>query len=168
MSELFSQLGINGKLLLSQGVNFFIVLAALTIFVYRPLLKILEERKKKIEFGLKGAQEVERRLSEIGQLKDAKLREGERAAFEIVKKAEEKAEARGGEILERAEKKAEDALRKAREIEEQRRIEALSLLLKEARGLVREALAKAVSQSPDAVDAALIEGAVQELKKQKI
>ncbi|MEK7162552.1 MAG: hypothetical protein AAB730_01705 [Patescibacteria group bacterium] len=167
MSELLSQLGINFKLLLSQGVNFFIVLAVLTVFVYRPLLKLLEERRKKIEIGLKGAEEVERRLAQIEVVKDAKLREGERAAFEIIKNAEERAGVRGGEILASAEKKAEDTLKKAREIEEQRRIEALSSLAAEARGLVREALAKTVSLNPEAVDEALIGGAVEELKRQK-
>lgn len=167
MSELLSQLGINFKLLLSQGVNFFIVLAVLTAFVYRPLLKLLEERRKKIEIGLKGAEEAERRLAQIEVMKDAKLREGERAVFEMIKNAEERAGVRGGEILASAEKKAEDTLKKAREIEEQRRIEALSSLAAEARGLVREALAKTVSLNPEAVDEALIGGAVEELKRQK-
>ena len=168
MSELLSQLGINFKLLLSQGVNFFIVLVVLTVFIYRPLLKLLGERRKKIEMGLKGAEEAERRLAQIEAVKDAKLREGERTAFEMIKKAEENARLREGEILESAEKKAEDALKKAREIEEQRRIEALSSLASEARGIVREALAKAVSLNPNAVDEALIGGAVEELKNHEI
>ena len=65
MAELLSQLGIDGKLLLSQGVNFGIVLAVLTYFIYKPLVKILNERKTKIEFGLKGAAEAEIR-GEVG------------------------------------------------------------------------------------------------------
>ena len=51
MSELLSQLGIDPKLLLSQGVNFGLVIIILTFLVYKPLVKILNERKQKIEFG---------------------------------------------------------------------------------------------------------------------
>ena len=65
MGVLLEQLGINWKLLVSQGVNFFILLTVLALLVYRPLLKTMEERKKKIELGLRGAEEVESRLKAI-------------------------------------------------------------------------------------------------------
>ena len=38
MSELLHNFGINGKMLLVQAVNFFILLALLSKFAYRPIL----------------------------------------------------------------------------------------------------------------------------------
>ena len=54
MSQLFSQLGINGGLLLSQAVNFSLVLIVLYAVLYKPLLGILRSRRERIEEGLKG------------------------------------------------------------------------------------------------------------------
>jgi F-type H+-transporting ATPase subunit b len=165
MPEFLSQFGIDAKLLLSQGVNFLIALVILTIFVYKPLLKILEERRKKIELGLKGAKEVERRLSEIEEVRSHKILESEKLAFEIVEKAEDEARRRSEGIVSEAQVKAEEILYKASQIEEQRRMEALARLSKEARALVRAALIKTVSLKPEAVDEALITKALSELSK---
>ena len=51
-NQLLSQLGIDWKLFLSQAVNFFILLLVLTFFVYKPLIKIVKERNKRIKEGL--------------------------------------------------------------------------------------------------------------------
>src|SRR3989344_3797075 len=99
MSELFSQLGIDFRLLLSQGANFFIVLAALTFFVYKPLVKVLNERKERIEFGLRGAREAEEGMAGIEVLKKQKIVEGEKNATEIMRAAETVAGLRGGKIV---------------------------------------------------------------------
>ena len=168
MLELFGQLGIDFRLLLSQGANFFIVLAALTFFVYKPLVKILNERKAKIEFGLRGAREAEERLAGIEALKKQKIIEAEKNAFEIVRAAEADAGSRGEKIVANAEAMAEDLLEKASQIEAQRRLEALSKLYQEARVLMRDALAKAVALRPEAIDGALIDEAAEALKSEKI
>src|SRR3989344_2351602 len=168
MSELLSQLGINGKLLLSQGVNFFIVLAVVTVFVYRPLLKVLNERKGKIELGLKGAREAEKRLAEIEEIKAEKIRESEKKAVLLLKQAEEKAGVRGEEILGEAEKRADELLEKAGKVEEQRRIEALTRISEESKDIIKKALAKMVELKPGAIDEALIEEVSGEIKKQRI
>ena len=167
MSSLTHQLGINAKLLLSQGVNFFILLAALTILVYRPLVKILNERRAKIESGLARARKAEKRLAEIEELKREKIREGEEQAFNIVKTAEVQASARGDKIVREAEDQAENLLEKAKEIEDGRRIEALERLSEESKNLIREALAKIVRTRPGAVDETLIEEAAAMIKREK-
>lgn len=63
--EIFKQFGINPLLLAAQIVNFFLLLFILKRFLYKPILKVLEERKKKIEDSLKNAEEIEKRLNEI-------------------------------------------------------------------------------------------------------
>ena len=167
MSELLHQLGIDGRLLLSQGVNFGIVLAVLTFFVYKPLVKILNERREKIEFGLRGAEVVEKKLKEMEEIKVLKIQEGEKQAFEIVKTAETKAGERGEEIVSEAEVKAEELLAKAALIEEQRKLETLAKLSEESKSMIKKALVKMVNLKPDAIDEALIEEAAGEIKKFK-
>ena len=49
MSELFSKLGIDWKLLIAQIINFLVLLFVLYKFAYRPILSMLEKRTKKIE-----------------------------------------------------------------------------------------------------------------------
>ena len=52
MQELFHSLGIDWKLLLAQGTNFLVVLIVLTFVLWKPLIRVLNERRKKIEAGL--------------------------------------------------------------------------------------------------------------------
>ena len=47
--ELFGKLGIEWKLLLAQGLNFILLLIILRKFLYKPILKMLDERRAKAE-----------------------------------------------------------------------------------------------------------------------
>ncbi|MDP3732926.1 MAG: F0F1 ATP synthase subunit B [Candidatus Daviesbacteria bacterium] len=60
--EILNQFGINPILLAAQVVNFLILLFILKKFLYKPILKVLEERKRKIEESLKNAEEIEKKL----------------------------------------------------------------------------------------------------------
>ncbi len=60
--EILNQFGINPMLLAAQVVNFFILLLILKKFMYKPLLKVLDERKQKIAESLKNAEEIELKL----------------------------------------------------------------------------------------------------------
>ena len=62
--EILNQFGINPILLAAQVVNFFILLFILKKLLYGPILKVLAQRRKKIEDSLKNAEEIELRLAE--------------------------------------------------------------------------------------------------------
>ncbi len=95
MSDLFAQLGINLKLLIAQGINFLIVLVVLTIFVYKPLLKYLRERREKIAQGLADAAEA-KKAREWAEADGAKLvAEAKQSGLRLVTAAEEEAHTRG-------------------------------------------------------------------------
>jgi len=162
MEQLFSQLGIDWHLLLSQAVNFFLLLIILRVFVYTPLLKLLHERRDRIEQGLVKAQEADRRLIEAEEMKKGKIKEGEAQAMAILKRTEGDAKALEAKLLAEAKRKeAEefatmDAMLRAKEIESRRMLE------KEAAAVVRMAIAKTVEMSPKNIDDALIARAVKE------
>ena len=91
MQELLSQLGIDWRLLVSQALNFLLLLAVLRIFAYGPIVKILKERKKRIEEGLEKSEEAEKRIREISTLKKERLKEAEIETLAILKRAEGRA-----------------------------------------------------------------------------
>ncbi len=167
MNELLHQLGIDWKLLVSQGVNFAVLLVVLTVFVYRPLMRVMEERRRKIELGLKGAEEVERRLGEIEKMKSEKIVAAEKSAMEIIKSAEQEGRVRAQGIISETNKKAETLLQDAAETAEHRRIDALERLAQEAKLLVKEAIVKTVSLRPEQVDEELVKQAIQAVKQGK-
>jgi len=168
MNELLTQLGVDWKLLLTQGVNFLILLVVLTVFVYRPLVRVMEERRKKIELGLKGAEEVENRLKEVERIKLQKIAEADKKATEIVGGAEKDGRKRFGEIVGEAGKKAEDVLKEAALVAEHKKQEELERLGKEARGLIRDAIAKTVELDPRQIDEKLIDRAFHAVKEKTL
>ncbi len=165
MGELVNQLGLNWKLLLSQGVNFIILLVALTFLVYKPLARLLEERRKKIEFGLQGAEETERRLAEIEKIKEEKLTEADRKAMGIVSDAEKRGEKREDEILARAEIKSKEIMAEAARIAELKKEEELNRLTEKANALIKEAIIKTVELDPKHIDEKLISQAAKVIKE---
>lgn len=89
--EILNQFGINPLLLVAQIVNFAILLFILKRFLYRPILKVLEERKKKIADSLKNAEDVEKKLLEIGQLQEKEIQRAAEIGEHIIKDATESA-----------------------------------------------------------------------------
>ncbi len=62
MEELVKTFHIDIKLILAQLVNFFIVLAVLYKFAYKPVLQLLNDRTAKIEKSLDDAKKIEEKL----------------------------------------------------------------------------------------------------------
>ncbi len=87
--EILNQFGINPILLAAQVVNFLILLFILKKFLYGPILKVLETRKKTIEQSLKSAEEIERRLKEIGEREAEAILKSAREGEKIIKQAGE-------------------------------------------------------------------------------
>lgn len=158
------QFGIDWKLLLSQFVNFALILLILRAFVYKPLLKVLRERKEKIEQGLVKAEESEVRLKEVDNIAKEKLKETEQKSLAILSETDAKKKQLEKELAFKIKKKEEELLLKAEELAESRKKEINQNLQKEASGIIRQALAKAIEEEPEQVDEKLIKKAVSALK----
>ena len=74
MNAFLDQFGIDWQLFLSQLVNFFLILIILRLFVYKPVLKVIKDRNKKIKEGLDKAEEAGIRLKQIDQLGKEKIK----------------------------------------------------------------------------------------------
>lgn len=167
MEQLFSQLGLDWHLLLSQVVNFVLLIVALWYFAYKPVLKILHDRQARIEEGLMKADEADRRLHEADAMKKQKIHEGETQALGILKKTETDAKELEAKMLAEARRKeaeelaATESMLRAKEEASRRDME------QQAAAMVRMAIAKTVELSPDKIDDALIARAVKEVAEQK-
>jgi len=63
MQELFEVFGVNWKLLLMQAFNFGLLLVVLTYFLYKPVLRIIDERSEKVAEGVRNAEEALQKLA---------------------------------------------------------------------------------------------------------
>lgn len=129
MEQIITVFGIDWKLMLAQAVNFAVVLFVLERFLYRPVLKMIDERRKKIEQGVKDAefashelQKAETKAHEIISKADIEARgtllSGKKIAEEKAEKIEKDAEEKRKMMIYGAIKDAEEMKRRA--IEESR------------------------------------------------
>ena len=115
MGEIFAKLGINGKLLLFQIANFLLLLFLLKKLLYRPMIDFLDKRQKKIEDGLKKAEEFEKEWQSIQELKKKEMFSAEEKATQIIEASRKEAEKKEKEILDFAVQKTEKIAREAKE-----------------------------------------------------
>lgn len=113
MAELFATFGIDWRLLIIQAVNFSVLLAALSYFLYTPLLKVIEERRSVAAKGVKDAAEAKEKLahadSERSEIVGAATKEADR----IVGHAREHALILGQDILNDAREQADSVVKEA-------------------------------------------------------
>lgn len=121
MSELFAAFGINWKLLLVQAINFGLLLVILWRFLYTPVLRMIDERQKKIAEGVKNAEAAGEKLAAATGEGQEIVSKASREATGMIAAARTRAEERGSELVKAAEVKAEallaDAAARAAEAE---------------------------------------------------
>jgi len=87
MEKLLESFGIDYKILIAQIINFALIFFLLYKFLFNPLKKVIEERKKKIYDGLKKWQESEKLIRRVKNLRSVILKkvseEREKALLEI-------------------------------------------------------------------------------------
>lgn len=125
MSELLATFGVNWKLLLIQAVNFGLLLAILSYFLYKPVLKIIDERREKIAEGVRTAEAASRRLEEAKSEGEGIVGSAAREAEGIVAAARSRAEERAEGIVKSAESLAAATLKDAAAHAEEAKRQAL-------------------------------------------
>lgn len=124
-------LGINWKMLISQGVNFLLLVLLLWWLLYKPVLKILNWRRERISQSIELAEKNKKEAEEL-QLKNQKMKEQAREDAKIYFEETKK------QANEEAEKIKNKALDDAKEITKKANLEIKSDREKMIRGLKRE------------------------------
>jgi F-type H+-transporting ATPase subunit b len=91
MDEITHTFGIDWRLIAIQVFNFVLLMAVLSYFLYTPLLRLLDERKRVIAKGVQDAKDAALSLENAGKEKDAILATAVTEASDIVKRGEEAA-----------------------------------------------------------------------------
>lgn len=100
-------LGLNGKLFVAQLVNFSVVLFVMWKWVYKPLVRMLDERAKKIEQGLRDAEASASAKQAAQNEKDAVVLDARKQAKVILEQAMADAEKQRVEAVGRAKQEVE-------------------------------------------------------------
>lgn len=135
--------------LITQMINFAILLVVLRMFLYRPLLKVLDERKRRIQEGIDAAASAASAAAsseaEARRAMEAARAEGQAA----VARATEAAARLREELETRARADAEGIVARAREEIALERDQALEQLRREFADLAITAAERVIAQSLD-------------------
>ena len=117
------KLGIEPILLLAQIVNFLIIIIVLSRFLYKPILTMLEKRKKEIEEGVRLTAKVREDEAKFEEKKERMLATARIEAQEILEEARKQAKGEEKDIIAAAHKEAETIVAKGKEDVARARVE---------------------------------------------
>ncbi len=93
---------INFGQIILQAINFGLLVFLLTKFLYRPVVKLLEDRTKKIDDGLQAAEANLVERAKIEELKGKELIKAEKEAAALLEQAKDQAQTTGKKLVEEA------------------------------------------------------------------
>jgi len=89
MLEILGKVGFDWQVALANLINFGLVFIVLNFLVFKPLKKVIQERKEKIDAGLSNAERAKEVLQEASFKKDDLLRDAYKESQDIIGKAKE-------------------------------------------------------------------------------
>src|SRR3989344_3259414 len=121
MEQIISVFGIDWKLILIQAVNFGLFFFGLHLFLYKPILAVVDARREKIERSIKNALRAEEDLGKAEAERIHILHEARLKGDELIEGAKKSALGEEHVIIKDAHRRAEYLLRDAeRRIERER------------------------------------------------
>ena len=144
-----SQLGLNLPVLIAQLVNFFLLLVVLRVFLYRPILDLLDRRAQRVREGLEAAEQSKERAAESEQEVARQLEEARRQGQALIAQAQEGATRIQEEARNQARREGELLLERARNEIQLERDQAIAELRRQFADLTVSAAEKVINQSLD-------------------
>lgn len=143
------KLGLNGPWLLSQLVNFILLLVILRLVLYKPVLNMLHTRQQKIKESLEQAEQMRKQVAHSQEEYQRQIELARKEGQQIIAQATQAAERVRAEILADAQKEANQIIAKARESIELEQKAALRDLREEVASLAMLAAQRVIGQSLD-------------------
>lgn len=166
--EILSKLGIDPSVMIAQAVNFFALLAILTYFVYKPILRILDERRERIATAEQNAERIEHELAATEERTRAELAKAQSEAREIVANAKKIAKDAEEKMVAEAKAKVEKVVEEGRAQIKKDRDDAAAAIQHEVAQIVILATEKLLGREVDGKDHdRLVADATKELKHLK-
>ncbi len=164
MDSLIETFHLDWKLMVAQVVNFAIVFTVLYIFAIKPLMKLMDERGKRIQSGLDNADKQEELLKNAEKEYQAMVAKTNAEAVAKMQEVKREAEAKSHAMMEEAQ--AEIASAKAlglKQIEAEKQ-KAMEEIRKEAVTLIISATEKVLGNVAEGkVEAKLVEESIKNI-----
>jgi F-type H+-transporting ATPase subunit b len=128
LRETVDTFGWNWKLFLSQVISFCIIAFLLRRFAYKPILAVLEERRRKIEEGQLNAEKIRKQLADAEKRYQEIVSKGNADAQKMIDEARQSAAHLSERKQQEAVAAAEQIVAKAKEaaaLEHERQMQAL-------------------------------------------
>lgn len=165
--EILKNFGIQPTLLLAQIVNFLIILFILKKFFYKPIVKALEDRKKKIEESLVNAQLIEEKLQKTEEQSTQILEQARLDTQNLITQAKQEAQRISDEAAKEARKTIDQALIEAKSQIELQKAQMQRELEKETLSLVADVVKKLLGRTlKDKERRELTEKTISQITKQ--
>lgn len=142
-------LGVNLPGLVAQLINFGILLLILRLFLFGPLTRLLDERKRRIQEGLSRAEAAAEQASASQEEAQRVIEEARTEGRELVASAQENAARLRQELEERARADADQIVERARQEIGAERDQAITQLRQEFTELAMSAAERVIGQSLD-------------------
>ena len=160
------KLGINFGLLIAQLFNVILIVWLLSMFLYRPILNMLNERTRRIQDSLKEAEQIKEQLARANQDYDQKLAQARQDAAGILAQAQERAKLQEAEIIAQARQEADRIRSDAREQTVQERDQLLRDLKNQMAELVTATASRVLGAELKSNHDQLIEESLASLGRQ--
>lgn len=142
-------IGINLQLLVAFLINFVILFALLSVFAYKPVLKILDQRQAKIKESMEQAERIKEQTAKSEEQIKAHLETARKEGQAIITQATQFGEKMKDEARDSARKEASILVEKARTEIEHDRDKALEGLRTEFADIAILAAGKVINESLD-------------------
>lgn len=146
---MLDKLGIDLPSLVAFLVNFLLLLGLLTLVLYRPITRMLDQRSAKIKESLEEAEHIKQESARAEETVKAQIEAGRKEGQAIVAQASQVAERVKEEARAEARQEAESLIAKARVEIERERQEGFDQLRQEFVDLAILAAEKVINQSLD-------------------
>jgi F-type H+-transporting ATPase subunit b len=149
MSGLIESFGINLSSLIAQIVNFSILLIVLYLVAYKPLLKMLDERSKRIRESLEHAEYIKQQAAAAERETTRRIDEAIQEGHKIIEQASQTGEGIRQKSIAEARQDAEKLIARTRTAIEQERDLAIGELRRQFADLTILAAEKVIKRSLD-------------------
>lgn len=143
MESLFSELGINWKLLVTQIVNFGILVGILRWLLYKPLLDLLEKRRKKLEEDETRSKAIEAKFETAKAEEELMLKDARQKGQKLLLDAENSAKSLRDTLVRQAQSEAQSVITAGKRALDEDRVK----LHQEIRKEIGSVVAVAIEQS---------------------
>ena len=142
-------LGISLPLLLAQIINFGILLGLLYLVAYKPIMRMLDERSRKIKESMEQTEFIKEQAAQAEEEVKKQLETAAKEGQEVITRAAKTGEELGQKAQQQAKQEAEALINRARTEIQRERDEAINELRKEVADLAILAAGKVIERSLD-------------------